>query len=153
MRRLALAGAAALAAALGAAWAAPVPEQAGLHASVQALDDVDWKPLVSLPPGALAAVLSEDPVTSGIEALVRFPKGYAVPEHWHRHAETILVVKGRLIVTAAGKEERLGPGDRLSLPATMVHALRAGGFSGCIFHVKTDKPFDFFAVEAPARRS
>jgi len=105
-------------------------------------DALDWKPVVSLPPGAEYALLHEDPATHGVEALVRFPRSYEVPAHAHSHAERLLMVAGRLVVTSEGGESPLRPGDLLDLEAGTPHGFRTGFLRGAVFHVKTDKPFD-----------
>ena len=46
--------------------------------------------------------------------------------HSHDHDESIGVVEGEITFGAAGREWRLGPGDRLMLPARTVHTARAG---------------------------
>lgn len=122
-----------------------VPDQAGLAAKVAAaaLDQRDWKPVVNLPPGAMVSVLSEDPIGHGIEALVDFPKAYAVAPHWHRNTERILVVRGRLSFEGGGRKVRLDSGDTLFVPSMLVHSLSTGRFSGCVFYLKTDGPVGF----------
>ena len=47
--------------------------------------------------------------------------------HAHDHDESIWVVEGEITFGAAGREWRLGPGDRLMLPEGTVHTARAGG--------------------------
>ena len=46
--------------------------------------------------------------------------------HAHDHDESLWVVTGEIIFGAAGREFRLGPGDRLMLPQGTVHTARAG---------------------------
>jgi len=46
--------------------------------------------------------------------------------HAHDHDESIWVVAGEMTFVAGGGELRLGPGDRLMLPAGTVHTARAG---------------------------
>lgn len=120
-------------------------------AAVKGLDDMDWKAVVSLPPGAEYALLGEDPATHGIEALVHFPRGYEAPNHSHSAAERILMVKGRLSVETEGKTLKLCPGMIMAFRAGQPHALKTGWLRGAFFLVKTDKPFDV-TLMAPAPR-
>jgi quercetin dioxygenase-like cupin family protein len=46
--------------------------------------------------------------------------------HTHDHDESLWVVAGDITFAAAGREFRLGPGDRLMLPKGTVHTARAG---------------------------
>ena len=46
--------------------------------------------------------------------------------HSHDHDESIWVVSGEITFGAGGKTLRLGPGDRLMLPADTVHTADAG---------------------------
>jgi quercetin dioxygenase-like cupin family protein len=46
--------------------------------------------------------------------------------HTHDHDESLWVVAGDITFGAAGTELRLGPGDRLMLPAGTVHTAHAG---------------------------
>jgi len=52
--------------------------------------------------------------------------GAAYAPHEHDHDESIWVVEGEISFGAAGREWRLGPGDRLMLPAGTVHTALAG---------------------------
>src|SRR5262245_30811929 len=46
--------------------------------------------------------------------------------HSHDHDESIWLVSGAIVFGAEGREYPLGPGDRLMLPAGMVHTAHAG---------------------------
>lgn len=54
------------------------------------------------------------------------PPGSNYQPHSHDHDESLWVVRGEIIFGAAGREFRLGPGDRLMLPKGTVHTARAG---------------------------
>jgi len=103
----------------------------------------EWKAPAHLPTGAQYRLIREDPKTHGIEAIVRFPSGYEVPEHTHSIHETIVVVKGRLRLTTTGPERTLKPGDHASLPAGTPHALKAKTWLRDVwFLTTTDGPYD-----------
>ncbi|MFH1723627.1 MAG: cupin domain-containing protein [Elusimicrobiota bacterium] len=114
-------------AALGAVWArtAADPAPLGHGLFIGTVKDSEWKPSTNLPPGSEYHLLREDPDTQGIQAIVRFPAGYAVPEHTHACDETFVVLKGKLWVKAGELEEVLGPGGYAVLPAGVPHELKA----------------------------
>jgi len=129
-----------------AAHGAPaVPDQMGLAAKASLLesDALKWMAVVGLPPGAEFAVVGEDPVTHGVEALVRFPASYHVPPHWHSHLESMVVIRGKLWVTIEEKRTSYGSEAVVRLPAGLLHAFDTG-WRGCTFFLRTDKPFDLF---------
>ena len=53
------------------------------------------------------------------------PRAHYTP-HAHDHDESIWVVEGEITFGAEGRSLRLGPGDRLMLPAGTVHTADAG---------------------------
>lgn len=106
----------------------------------------DWRPPTHLPPGAEYHLVREDPATSGIHALVRFPSGYAVGDHTHSCAETFVVLRGRLEVTVGGAARTLAAGDYAVLPAGTVHSLKAKGWGKTVFVTTTDGPYDLKAA-------
>ncbi len=118
----------------GAAWAQS-PSTVVKHA-----DEIDYKVSGSLPPGAEYHLIYEDPTTHGVQALVRFPPEYTLPAHSLTHDETILVVKGKLILDLGNKPTTLTPGSYAALPAGTSHSLKAKGV--CTFLMTVNGPFD-----------
>lgn len=108
--------------------------------------DGDWRPPTNLPTGAEYVLVREDPATHGIHALVRFPSGYAVPSHSHSCSETLVVLKGRLEVSAGGAVRTLSAGDYVVLPAGTAHALKTKGWGRAVFTATTDAPYDLKPV-------
>lgn len=102
----------------------------------------DWRPPSNLPPGAEYILISEDAATHGIQALVRFPAGFSLPAHAHSCTETLVVVSGKLEVTAAGEKRVLRAGDFAVLPAGAEHSLRAAGWRRAVFTATTDGAYD-----------
>ncbi len=109
---------------------------------VKAASRVDWKASGSLPPGAEYHLIYEDPKTHAVQTLVRFPKGYALPAHSHSTDETIVVLKGKLVLELGGKSETLSAGGYASLPAGTVFSIRSAGFGGVEFLAAFNGPFD-----------
>jgi len=64
----------------------------------------------------------------------RDPPGARYAAHHHEHDESIWLVRGELTFEIAGRAYRLGPGDRLMLPARTVHTA-AGGPAGAAYLV------------------
>jgi quercetin dioxygenase-like cupin family protein len=52
--------------------------------------------------------------------------GATYAPHSHDHDESLCVVAGEIAFVIGGRTYRLGPGDRLQLPAGTVHAAEAG---------------------------
>ena len=47
-------------------------------------------------------------------------------EHHHECDETLWMVRGSMLFSVKGRDYRLGPGDRLQLPANIAHRAVAG---------------------------
>jgi len=112
---------------------------------------VDWKASGSLPPGAEYHLIYEDPMTHAVQTLVRFPKGYALPPHSHSTDETIVVLKGKLVLDLGGKSETLSAGGYAMLPAGTVFAIKTAGFGGVDFLASFNGPFDMKTPAAAAK--
>lgn len=114
--------------------------------------DIDWKVSGSLPAsgenGHDYHLVHEDKVTKGVQTLVRFSKGYALPDHSHSADEVLVILKGKLEVTLSGKTTTLGPGSYAVFPAGTVHALRAAKAVEML--VTFSGPVDFKGL-APAK--
>lgn len=142
-RALPLAVAAVLASwALAQNAAAPVSKNAA---------QIDWKASGSLPPGAEYHLIYEDPKTHAVQTLVRFPKGYGLPPHSHSADETIVVLKGKLVLEIGGKSETLSAGGYAMLPAGTVFSIRTAGYGGADFLAAFNGPFDMKASPAVAK--
>jgi len=109
---------------------------------VKSASQIDWKASGSLPPGAEYHLLYEDPKTHAVQTLVRFPKGYGLPAHSHSADETILVLKGKLVLEIAGKTETLTTGGYAVIPAGTSFSIKTAGFGGAEFLAAFNGPFD-----------
>ncbi|MEK7656564.1 MAG: cupin domain-containing protein, partial [Elusimicrobiota bacterium] len=126
-----------------AAWLAADSLQGG--AEFRLISSFDWKPATHLPPGAEYHLVREDPKTHGIQAVVRFPSGYAVPEHSHETDETIVILSGKLQVKSGGREEALDSGSYAVFPAGTRHSMSVPGWGKVLFLAATDGPYDLKA--------
>lgn len=127
---------AALGAALARAADAPGPV-------VKSASELEWHASGDLPPGAEYALVYEDPKTHAVQTLVRMPKGYSIPAHSHSTDETIVVLKGKVILGIGGTERTVGPGGTAVIPAGTVFTMRIDGFlGGAQFLAAFSGPFD-----------
>jgi quercetin dioxygenase-like cupin family protein len=113
--------------------------------------EIDWKVSGTLPQGLAThdySLIYEDSATHGIQTLVRFSKGYALPPHQHSADETIVVLKGKLAVTVSGKTTVLGPGAYAVIPSGTPHSLKVEGWSGCEMAISFSGPMDFKPASA-----
>lgn len=73
-----------------------------------------------------ALIFKDEPEDNG-DAFMAFehhcPAGLGVPPHTERNHEAFYVLEGTLHVDAEGEHYRLGPGDFLSIPPGVTHAL------------------------------
>jgi quercetin dioxygenase-like cupin family protein len=86
-----------------------------------------------LPPGAMIAIVSGDPTSSGQSTIeLSMPDGYRMPPHFHPTDEWVEVKQGTLLVGMgdrldARKTLPLAVGDTLAAPAGMHHYSVARG--------------------------
>lgn len=109
---------------------------------VKSAAQIDWKASGSLPPGAEYHLVYEDPKTHAVQTLVRMPKGYALPKHAHTADETILVLKGKVVLKFENREETVAQDGYAVIPAGTSFELKAAGFGGAIFLAAFNGPYD-----------
>ncbi len=111
--------------------------------------EIDWKASGSLPPGAEYHLGYEDPKTHAVQTLVRMPKGYSLPKHSHAHDETLLVLRGKVVLTFAGETKTLSAGGYATVPAGVEFELKVAGFGGAEFLAAFAGPYDAKGIDAP----
>lgn len=110
---------------------------------VKSSGDIDWKASGSLPPGAEYHLIYEDPKTHAVQTLVRMPKGYTLPKHAHTADETMLVLKGKIVLKFDdGKELGVNTGGYATVPAGTSFELKVPGFGGATFLAAFNGPYD-----------
>ena len=67
------------------------------------------------------AILRVDPKTQATQLLIRNPKKFHVPRHWHSANETHTILRGNMVFECDGKREELDPGSFNYIPKKMVH--------------------------------
>ena len=126
--------------------------QAPVAAVVRPASSVEFKASGSLPPGAEYHLVYENPKTHAVQTLVRMPKGYSLPPHSHSADETILVLRGKLVLELGGEAKTLTSGGYAVLPAGTVFALKTAGFGEVEFLAAFAGPYDVLPAPAPAAR-
>ena len=94
------------------------------------------------------AILHVNPNTKASELLIRTPKNYHVPKHWHTANETLTVIRGTFVMAHEGSDKRveLNVGSYAYMPAKMVHEGWTEG-EGAMYLVTVDGAWDINWVE------
>jgi quercetin dioxygenase-like cupin family protein len=109
-----------------------------------------WTPVEKLgyAPGAQAALIGQDPVSTGPTMYFKAPGGYKIALHWHTHSEHIYFISGKATLTAEGKPHVLEPGSYLSMPSKTQHSFECAAGAECLFVVERSGPADVNWVKA-----
>jgi len=118
------------------------PAMAGMVALNKA--DLKWVPAEALPPGAMMAVIREDPVTKAVDFLAKVDANFRVPPHWHSPNERVTVLDGTFITETDGKKHTLTKGGYMYLPGKKVHEAWLKAKSMIL--VSAEGPFDITYV-------
>lgn len=85
--------------------------------------------------------------TGGVVLELEFhvnPGGFSAPPHVHWDVEErVSVVSGRVLVTVAGEERMLGPGELAVVPARKGHTVEVVGAEPAVFGVEVAPARDF----------
>ena len=89
------------------------------------------------------AVLHVNQNTKATELLIRTPRNFHVPKHWHTANETLTVIRGTFVMAHEGSDTRveLNVGSYAYMPARMVHEGWTGG-EGAMYLVTVDGAWD-----------
>jgi quercetin dioxygenase-like cupin family protein len=79
--------------------------------------DGDWRPIFKDREGAWRLLLNEDPETRSRTLVVRYAKGWEVPESLHEGTVEVFVLEGQFQVGAIV----YGPGDYFCVPGGVTH--------------------------------
>jgi quercetin dioxygenase-like cupin family protein len=105
-----------------------------------------FKQCEGAPPGCERVLLKGDPQSEPFHSVLRFPKGWVFPKHWHVSAENLVMVRGLVTINSeGGREQTIKPGDYLYIPATLVHWGSCP--EDCVFYLAVDGPDSFNVVE------
>ncbi len=122
---------------------------------VDKYQDLKWKKLVPSEGAGSPdiSILHVDPLTGATQLMIRTPKNYHAPRHWHTANETHTVISGTFIIARdGGPREELGPGSFNYMPSKMIHEAWTKPDEGCLVFITVDGPWDLNRVDGPNGR-
>jgi quercetin dioxygenase-like cupin family protein len=131
---------------------APMFHDGATHAIYQKFADLKWEKLIPELGDASAeiTILNVDPKSGATQLLIRSPKNYHAPRHWHSANETHTVISGTFIMQhSGGPREELGPGSYNRMPAKMIHEAWSTPDEGNLVFITVDGPWDLNLVDGP----
>ena len=121
-------------------------QQASPHAVFQKFAELKWE---KTPDGLQdIVILHVNPVSKATELLIRAPKNFHVPRHWHSANETLTIISGIFTMKHDGNDEKiaLNIGSYSYMPAKMIHEAWTGD-EGAMFLVTVDGAWDLNFVK------
>jgi mannose-6-phosphate isomerase-like protein (cupin superfamily) len=97
------------------------------------------------------AILHVDPKTKATQLMIRVPKNFHVPRHWHTANETHTIINGTFIMECEGKRAELGPGSFNYIPSKMIHQAWTKPNEGTLLFITTDGAWDVNWVDGPPK--
>jgi quercetin dioxygenase-like cupin family protein len=97
------------------------------------------------------AILRVDPETQATQLMIRVPKNFHVPEHWHTANETHTVISGTFVIECDGQRAELGPGSFNYVPAKMRHEAWTKPDEGALLFITVDAAWDINWVNGPPK--
>jgi len=83
--------------------------------------------------------------------MIRVPKNFDVPQHWHTANETHTIVKGTFIIECEGKRETLGVASFNFVPRKTVHEVWTTADEGALLFITVDGGWDLNWVNGPPK--
>lgn len=122
------------------------------HAIYLKYPDFKWEKL-NPELGELSAeisILHVNPKSGATQFLLRLPKNYHVPKHWHTANETHYSVYGHFLMRDHdGQVADLSPGSFNYMPSKMNHEGWTNPKEGTLLYVTLDGPFDIHYIDGP----
>jgi quercetin dioxygenase-like cupin family protein len=132
----------------GAALAAK--EAAKKEVMQQTVNDLNWKEAMPGMPIMMAEAW-KGPGGSHCQ-FIKFPKGFAVPVHWHSKDVHGVVISGNWGSALEGAPEKLmGPGGYQTIPAKVKHSTKCGDVSDCVVYDCGPGAFDIKGLPPPPK--
>jgi quercetin dioxygenase-like cupin family protein len=122
------------------------------HAIYQKFQDLKWEKLIPELGAASAeiTILNVDPISGATQLMIRSPKNYHAPKHWHTANETHTVISGTFIMQHdGGAREELGPGSYNRMPSMVIHEAWSKLDEGNLVFITVDGPWDLNLVDGP----
>jgi Cupin domain len=130
----------------------PSSHDGAVHALYQKYQSLKWERLIPAL-GAKSAeitILHVDPKSGATQLMIRSPKNYHAPKHWHTANETHTVIYGTFIMQhLGGQREELGPGSYNRMPGKMIHEAWSKPNEGNLVFITVDGPWDLNLVDGP----
>lgn len=127
------------------------PSEPSAHALNLRLSDLKWARMVPElgERSSEIAILRVDPGTQATQLMIRVPKNFHVPKHWHTGNETHTVISGTFIVECEGHRTALGTGSFNFMPSKMAHEAWTTPEDGALLFITVDKAWDINWVGRP----
>ena len=95
-------------------------------------------------------ILRVDPKSGATQLMIRAPKNFHVPRHWHTANETHTVISGTFIMEHAGEQrEELAAGSFNYIPGKMIHQAWTKPDEGTLLFITVDGAWDINWVDGP----
>jgi quercetin dioxygenase-like cupin family protein len=87
-------------------------------------------------------ILHVDPKTQATQLMIRMPKNFHVPLHWHSANETHTVISGTFVIKCEGVTDTLRTGSFNYVPSKMFHEASTTAAEGALLFITCDAGFD-----------
>lgn len=130
--------------------AIPVVAQAkGAGASVAtAAADLKWNDVPDFP-GLKMAVVSGDPAKGAAHFFMKFPAGFAAPQHHHSADHYVTVLAGTMVLNIDGKDVKLPAGSYFSFSGKKHHMTKCDAGADCVLFIDARSKWDVVPEGAP----
>jgi quercetin dioxygenase-like cupin family protein len=116
----------------------------------ESLEELAWKEMMPGMP-LMAAEVWKGPGGSGCFYL-KFPKGMAVPLHWHSKDAHAVVISGNWGSTPEGGQDKLlSPGSHQFIPGKVKHTTKCGEAADCVIYSCSPGAFDVKGLPPPPK--
>ena len=95
-------------------------------------------------------ILRVDPKTQATQLMIRIPKNFHVPMHWHTANETHTVISGTFVLECDGLRDTLRAGGFNYVPSKMIHQAWTTDDGSLVF-ITVDKAWDINWVGGPPK--
>ena len=131
----------------------PVEAESVDHTMNIRFEDLKWEKIVPDlgEKSSEIAFLRVDPKTKATHLMIRVPRNFHVPKHWHTANETHTIVKGAFIIESEGKRQTLGQGSWNYLPSKMAHEAWTKPNEGALLFITVDSAWDINWVGQPPK--
>ena len=122
------------------------------HPMYLKFQDLKWEKIVPELGGGSPeiAILHVEAKTGATQLMIRTPKDFHVPRHWHTANETHTIISGNFTMEhAGGKREELGAGSFNYIPGKIVHQAWTKPDEGALLFITVDGPWDINWVDGP----